>query len=286
MISDPTKKNSFKLRRTEAKVNKFVYFAYETLRALFSGRKIKILFSLNNEREQDIKASFRFLPHQISFDEFTYENVKKNDLAVPLNLHDIRLLVSYPELAKRNPIPIPTLEAVNICDDKYLFYKTLAEKGFENAMPKTGKNLNMPYILKKKRGHMGMNCYIIDTPEKKQKHKNEIDDPDYFCQEIIQGSKEYATHLLYKDGKVACALNVIYIFPSPAYVKGVDKFICNKLSRCPHLDLFANMLDAIGFEGLCCFNYKEIDGKAYVFEINPRFGGSLAMFFFSFLKYL
>jgi len=187
---------------------------------------------------------------------------------------------------KHNPVPTPTMEAVDICDDKYLFYQTLAAKGFENDMPRVGKNLNIPYIVKKKVAHMGLNCYVIDTPEKEEKYKSEINDPDYFCQEIVQGPKEYATHLIYKKGKMMAALNVIYIFSSPTYVKGVDKFICNKLGKCPHLELFGNILDAIGFEGICCFNYKEIDGKPYVFEINPRFGGSLSMFFFSFLRHL
>jgi len=286
MISDTKNKVVHKTLRWEAKVNKFTYFAYESFWARLSRQKIKILFSLHNEREEDIKRSFRLLDHDISFDEFTYENIKNSDLAVPLSLADIELLNSYPELAKRNPIPIPTPESVHICDDKYLFYTTLAEKGFKNNMPRVGKNLAMPYMLKKKIGHMGMNCYVIDTPEKEDQYKNEIGDPDFFCQEIVQGPREYATHLLYKGGKVVYALNVTYIFSTSAYVKGQDKFICNKLSRCPHLSLFAEMLNSIGFEGLCCFNYKEVDGKPYVFEINPRFGGSLAMFFFSFLKYL
>jgi predicted ATP-grasp superfamily ATP-dependent carboligase len=284
----PNKKNKpiHEIMRLWAKANKFAYFVYETTQALFRRRKIKILFSQYAERENDIKKSFSLLHHQISFDEFTPENIKKYDLVVPLNMYNLRRLISYPELAKNNPIPTPTMESVDICDDKYLFYETLKAKGFEKDMPRVGTNLPMPYVVKKKVAHMGLNCYIIDTPEKEEQYKNEINDPDYFCQEIITGPKEYATHLIYKDHKMLCALNVTYIFSTPTYVKGVDKFICNELSHCPHLDLFARMLDSIGFEGLCCFNYKEINGKPYVFEINPRFGGSLSMFFFSFLRHL
>lgn len=286
MLFDPKNKMSAKILKWEAATNKFTYFFYETLRALFAKRKLRILFSLKAEREGDVKKSFRFLRHQITFDEITPENIQKNDMVVPFNMYNLRRLIGYRELTKGSPMPTPTLESVDICDDKYLFYKTLAEKGFENDMPRVGKNLNFPYIVKKKVAHMGENCYVIDSPEKEEYYKNEINDPDYFCQEIVQGYKEFATHLIYKDGKMACALNVVYIFSTPTYVKGVDKFICNKLGKCPHLDLFADILDAIGFEGICCFNYKEIDGKPYVFEINPRFGGSLSMFFFSFLRHL
>ena len=286
MSTNSQNKIKFKIMRMEAAANKIVYFTYETFRALLSRRKLKILFSAKAERENDVRKSFRFLHHQISFDEFTPENFKKNDLIMPFNMYNLRIMIQNAHLVKHNPIPTPTMESIDICDDKYLFYQTLVEKGFENDMPRVGKNLTIPYIVKKKVAHMGMNCYVIDTPEKEEKYKSEINDPDYFCQEIVQGPKEYATHLVYKGGKMVAALNVVYIFSTPTYVKGVDKFICNKLCKSPHLDLFADILDAIGFEGICCFNYKEINGKPYVFEINPRFGGSLSMFFFSFLRHL
>jgi hypothetical protein len=31
----------------------------------------------------------------------------------------------------------------------------------------------------------------------------------------------------------------------------------------------------LNFQGLCCFNYKLVDGQPVIFELNPRFGGSL-----------
>jgi predicted ATP-grasp superfamily ATP-dependent carboligase len=277
---------AFTIMRWEANLNKFSYFAYETLRALFPKRKIKILFSKYPERESDIKKSFRLLNHEISFDEFTPENIQKNELIVPFNMDNLRQLIVHQDLAQDNPIPTPTTESVNICDDKFLFYKTMVDNDFEQYMPRIGNCLKIPFILKKKVSHMGLNCYIVDTPEKEKNYSAQINDPDYFCQEIIPGPKEYATHLLFKGGKTVAALNVTYIFSTPTYVKGVDKFICNKLGKCPHLNLFEAMLSAIGFEGLCCLNYKEINGKPYILEINPRFGGSLSMFFFSFLKHI
>jgi len=284
--NNTTNKTVAKILRWEAIANKFSYFVYEIIRARLSKRKFKILFSLKAEREEDIKKSFRSLNHEIHFDEFTPENFVKYDIVMPLNMYNLRRLIPHNELVDNNLVPTPTMEAIDICDDKYRFYTTLVEKGFGNDMPRVGKNLKIPYIVKKKVAHMGLDCYVIDTAEKEKEHWNEINHPDFFCQEIVQGKKEYATHLIFRDGKMVCALNVIYIFSTPTYVKGVDKFICNKLGKCPHLNLFADILKAINFEGICCFNYKEIDGKPYVFEINPRFGGSLSMFFFSFLRHL
>ena len=282
----PTSRIIAKLIRWETVVNKALYFAYETMRARLAKRKFKILFSLKVEREDDIRKSFRLLKHEIHFDAFTPENFKKYDIVMPINMPNLRKLIPHSDLVDNSLVPTPTMEAIDICDDKYLFYTTLVEKGFENDMPRIGKNLKIPYIVKRKVAHMGVDCYVIDTPEKEKEHWNEINDPDFFCQEIVPGKKEYATHLIFRDGKVVCSLNVVYLFSTPTYVKGVDKFIGNRLGKCPHLVLFTDILKAIDFEGICCFNYKEIDGKPYIFEINPRFGSSLSMFFFSFLRRL
>src|SRR5258708_28999551 len=157
---------------------------------------MKILFSEKSDREKNIRKGFRFLNHQIDFKAFTPENIKANDLVVPLDMHDLRLLEVVRDLVKNSPIPIPSLKAVDICDDKYLFGKTLEEKGFGYAIPKIGKNLSYPYMLKKKVGQAGDNCYIISNPEKEKEFENVINDPNYFCQEMVQGTNEYATHLL------------------------------------------------------------------------------------------
>lgn len=275
------------LQRLEASINKSSFFAWELLLAKMSSTpKIKILFSKDSDRIPNIKRGFRYLSHQTSFEEFTAENVKKNDLVVPLNMDDLRYLARMPQLVKHNLIPIPNLEAIDVCDDKYLFYKTLEKQGFGDVMPKIGSDLLYPYVLKKKVAQSGDDCFIIRNAEDQEKHEHLINNPDYFCQQMIQGNKEYATHLFYKSGRVVCSINVKYVFAGGSFVKGKDKFICTEISSCPHLDLFASILDAIDYEGLCCFNYKEINGKPFIFEINPRFGGSLSTFFFSFLRRL
>jgi predicted ATP-grasp superfamily ATP-dependent carboligase len=58
------------------------------------------------------------------------------------------------------------------------------------------------------------------------------------------------------------------------------------MSKCSYIDIFSDLLNAIGFEGLCCIDYKVKNGIPYIFEINPRFGGSLSFYFFSFLRHL
>lgn len=68
--------------------------------------------------------------------------------------------------------------------------------------------------------------------------------------------------------------------------KGQTDNLFKVIHRCPYLDLFAEILRTIQFEGLCCVNYKVAQGQPYLLEINPRFGGSLAPYFFSFIRHL
>ena len=40
--------------------------------------------------------------------------------------------------------------------------------------------------------------------------------------------------------------------------------------------IFAKILAALEFEGVGCFNFKIIDEQPVIFELNPRYGGSLS----------
>jgi len=220
------------------------------------------------------------------FDAFTDENIEKSDLAVPLTMKDLKYLSSHRKLAARNLIPIPDLAAIEICDDKYLFYQTLKEKGFGDYLPRIGTHPPYPYILKKRVAEDGDNCYLVFDAADEKAHQAELSDPEYFSQEIIAGHNEYATHILLKDGKIQSCINIKYTFKEDLPIKGQNTYISREISGCPYLDSFAQMLNAAGFEGLCCVNYKVRDNRPYVFEINPRFGGSLSPFFFSFVSKL
>jgi carbamoylphosphate synthase large subunit len=175
--------------------------------------------------------------------------------------------------------------AVDICDDKYLFSQTLQEKGFGDVISKFGIKLPYPYMLKQRTAQSGDNCYIISNPDNERKFEDLLNDEGYYCQQLIKGANEYATHIIFIDHKITSFI-IKYVFLNDAYVKGKDKFTHTKICDCPYLDLFSSILTAIEFEGLCCFNYKVVDGKPLIFEINPRFGGSLSTFFFSFVRRL
>jgi len=204
----------FKIKQITAVITKARFFALEKTRAfLFPVPGIRILFSMNEGFEKNIRRGFRSLRYKIDFNVFSPENIKKNNLLIPLNVNDMRTLNQFPHLIKDKLIPIPSLEAINICDDKCLFNKTLTDKGFGELLPKIGDDIPLPFFLKKRADWGGHNTHLIFDAEQEEKFKELINSPDYFCQEMIKGREEYATHIVFKDHKIVTTLTIKYIFP-------------------------------------------------------------------------
>ena len=280
-------KFKFRIKRIEANTVKTAFFLFESAKAvLLPAHKIRILFSAGYGHEKGIRRGFFFLKHKIDFDTFTPENISKYDLVIPLNIEDVKILSRSPGLIKNNLIKIPDERTVEICDNKILFNQTLIGKGFQDYVPKIGDNLPLPFLVKKKATWGGDHCFLVPDQEKKNQLAGLINDPDYFCQEVIEGIHEYATHILFRNGKIIRTLTFRYTFYNETSINGKEGFICSDLVKCPYLDIFAAILQAIDYEGLCCFDYKVANGKPKIFEINPRFGGSLSAYFFSFLNSL
>ena len=265
-----------------------LYVKSEKLLALLSAEgAMRILFSGHPEWIDDIKSGFRRLPHQIEFGSITEDSFQRYDIVVPLSLNALEEARRHSPLQK-NALPLPTAESVHLCNDKYEFNRALMKAGFGQYIPKMAQGLALtpPYILKKRIGVWGKDCYIIHNHDDEEAQLDRITDPNYFCQELIPGSSEFATHILFVDGRIVKALNIKYVFASDTPIKGQNAEHLRFVHRCPYLDLFAQVLRTIQFEGLCCVNYKIAKGRPFLLEINPRFGGSLAPYFFSFIRHL
>ncbi len=264
----------------------YLLFSRKYLSVFSRQRKFRILFSKKDDWEPHIRRDFRYTRHKLTFDSISLENIKKHDLIIPIAVDDIIYLNKVRNLIDGNPIPIPTAESVRLCDDKYLFNKTLIENKFESLIPRMGKNLKYPYILKKRIDGWGVHSHIITDKELEDKFRNEINSQEYFCQELVYGNKEYATHMIFSNGMAIHSINIEYTYDTDIYIKGKNKPLYTNKSDCPYVDLFCSVLELIAFEGLCCINYKVSNNLPLLLEINPRFGGSLSSHFYSFMKHI
>jgi carbamoylphosphate synthase large subunit len=158
--------------------------------------------------------------------------------------------------------------------------------GFGSLIPKMGKPLMYPYIVKTSIDEGGKTCQVIANSQQEDAVSEAFVPPEYFAQEFIAGPLEYALHAIFKDQDIRCSMNVEYAFGTGTPIKGREKITYTKICHCPYLDLFSSIVLSIGFQGLCCINYKVLDGRPFLIEINPRFGSSLRSYFLSFVRHL
>lgn len=250
----------------------------------FVRRKLKILFP-KTEWEALLRTSFRDTRDQVSFAELSQENIRSHDLVVPLKISELVELDGLRQLLADNPIPIPSMESIVLCDDKHLLNKALIANGFGACVPEMGGRLPYPYILKKRLDECAANCHVVSNAEQELEYSELLDHPDYFRQRFVLGRDEYTTHILVRNGKIACAISIKFVFKDDLHTKGKGCAASySRICRNHHLGLFAAILRSIDFDGLCCINYKIVDGRPCIFEINPRFGFSLAPWFLSFVR--
>ncbi|MFA6230479.1 MAG: ATP-grasp domain-containing protein [Rhodanobacter sp.] len=277
----------FGLKFWQAQLASKAFVATELVRGYATrGQPMRILFTDREAWTDVIRKKFRRTRHQASFGDIATAMLEDYDLIVPLTIEDLSFLDTVRHRIAHNPIPIPCMDSVRLCDDKQKFNQCMSNNGFADYIPRMGGPIDCPYILKKGIDEAGSHSHIVLDREQEEALWKIREDPDYFVQDFVPGRVEYATHVLFKQGRVVCSLNVEYGFDVDMPIKGRDRPSYTLLGKCPHLELFAAMLATIGFEGLCCFNYKLRDGRPLVLEINPRFGRSLCGYFFAFMRHL
>lgn len=205
------------------------------------------------------------------------------DLVVPLNVADVRWLAKESRFNPRNAIPVPPLDVIDLCDDKQAFVNALTAAGFGSNLSLRTSNL-IPYILKRRSDHSSISTVIVRDKIDETTRCALLQCADYCSQRLILGFSEHATHINFMDGRVVSEVTVEYTFATEQSIKFKGRDLYSRYIRCPTLPVFAAMLRTLKYEGLCCFNYKMVDGKPIVFELNPRIGGSLCPLFFMFVS--
>lgn len=244
---------------------------------------MNILFS-PSPWERELVRIFRHTRHTVSFAELNGSNGASFDLAIPLTIGDSKSLFNNPDLYPNNRYTLPEAGIVDLLDDKPRFNKKLSDMGHGRYIP-SGDGRNLPLMVKVNSGYYGDGCHVLRTEEDRVLHQDKLASPDYFTQEMIVGKREYAIHILIRNGRIIKSLGVEYRFDHPLPIKGQDAPREVVLVNDPYLRVWESILAELGYEGLCCVNYKMKDGVPLLLEINPRFGGSLATFFISFLRH-
>lgn len=248
--------------------------------AVLRPRGLRILFSARADWQAALEEAFRDGEHRLTFAPFDDESIGAHDLLVPTTIADLGALHALGAASRDLRLPIPSAACVALCNDKPRLNSALVEAGFAAYVPPWGEGLAFPYVLKKRIDEGGSSVHVVGSWARSRELAALHADPDYFAQELVPGVREFATHALMIAGRIRYAMTMEFVFANPRTVKGRNvPLFAGQRAHPVDPGLLESMLRAIGFEGLCCFNYKVVEDKPMLFEINPRFGFSLCAHF-------
>lgn len=235
----------------------------------------EILFGHHPDWERRIAERIDTSRFRVTFGDLNTAHLPGFALVVPLRLQQLEALWCAPE-----PVNclIPSRELCALCDDKLALARRLQSEGFAENIPQVFEGPPAyPYIRKPRRGLFGKGCEVVLSPGPSEAP---LDPAVAFRQACVPGADEYVTHAIRAGGVIRFLRTYRYTMEGEHAVRGHR----GRPLRCDRADLevppgaldtLQAMLAALGYEGTCCLNYKLQDGKVMLFEINPRFGGSL-----------
>ncbi len=241
-------------------------------------RKTSVLFSRKDDWNQLIGESL------IGYVPFCYDfasvNVNRYSVLFPLTVHDSMEFNRHHRHLHGVSALVPTTDVIELCKDKLTLMQRLDEYGFGEHLPAYNQTFDFPYVLKRRHSAFGKGTNIIASPSDEEEHASDMAAETHMTQEHIPGTEEFATHAIMAHGRIVFSRTVKYFFPPGLYVKGSQCFASRRetFERTPFLDIFEAMLRSLNYEGICCLDYKVIDNKPKLMEINPRFGATMTLF--------
>jgi hypothetical protein len=241
--------------------------------ARWAGMRPRILFG---DHQTQMPAIQRLIDHarfDVAFSPFDGVDYAAFDLVVPLRIDQIAPARRANADGRRRAI-LPDDDLVAVCDDKLAFNDRLVALGFGDHVPDLLPDPpdTYPYIRKARHGDFGDGIRLVRGPQ-----DDRDPPPGSFCQRAVEGEDEYVLHLLRADGGIRYTLCYRYGMDSPFAIRGRQDRprVIEPAEPGVALPLCTRILDALGFEGTGCFNYKLEAGRPMILELNPRFGGSL-----------
>jgi hypothetical protein len=245
-----------------------------------------IHFSTQSAWQPMIEAGFdRKCGVRLTFGPMSSADAHGADLVVPLTVEDSLLLSGQNSKSYAGLCLSPSRQLIELAHDKRAFNARLCELGFGDFVPEMYEaRVKFPYILKKSLDESSVSTKVIRSAEDESRHEAEIADPAYFRQAFVAGNTEYATHMLMYQGRLVHHMSVMYTFENQYPIKGQEGDF-RRIVSTPCLDRLVEILSKLGYEGVCCFNYKVNErGHPMIIELNPRFGGSLCHHFPVFVR--
>jgi len=195
------------------------------------------------------------------------------DVIVPLYEND---LVWAPRVGPRLR---PSRKAAAILGDKRRFAEYVAALGLGRYCPPTfldGVPTTYPCVAKPRHGMNGGGCSIVASPAEADRLRRRWPAP--VMQALVPGASDYVTHAIARGGRLLWHCSYRYEIGDRSPIRSSDnhKRIDRVSTPAVVLEALEALLQPLAYDGPLNADYKlDADGAVSLFEINPRFGGSL-----------
>lgn len=168
------------------------------------------------------------------------------------------------------------LRTLDNCENKHHFKQVMDQSGFGKYVPvyyDRPDSVRYPCIVKPHHGSFGSGQRIVSSPQGLGRPgKDEV-----VC-EFIAGPVEYATHCFFLNRDTCRHVTYRKTYNSPYFILGTEdkSNLLYETVDTPYPELLLNILENIGFRGICCIDYKPSPTGPKIFEINARIGFTLS----------
>lgn len=214
--------------------------------------------------------------------EFLDKNKTDKYLIFPIHLNDARIL---------NNVNISNIFPSNHIIDTFNHKKRFSDYVLANDLVKYIPNQYYHFIdsykadntlVIVKKGNQQCFGYGVSIQKLCDLDKNTFDTS--VVQEYIYDTTEYAAHCVCENGYIK-TYNIFSkkftVDEKTPFILGVNckyKYVTTKNAVIDktYLDMLEQFILPSKYTGICCIDFKIKNNKVYIFEINPRVGGSIA----------
>ena len=176
---------------------------------------------------------------------------------------------------------IPSEQALKILSDKSEFAVYAQAQGLAHFCPEVFKEedlVSFPCVIKRPDLNAGNGITIATTKASldEQLRQSPWQGQPFLLQAFISG-QEYVTHCVCRNGEIDWHCTYRFDLPDLT-IRNSTNTVCSARVSAPEgaLDIIAKFIKTLAFNGPCNVDYKvDANNSIFVFEINPRLGGSL-----------
>ncbi len=203
-----------------------------------------------------------------------------NAIVIPLTFTQVKLITTSLNLNDYPKVLCPkNYKTVKILNNKIKFYKFMVKNNFQNLIPITYKindkliqKISYPCIFKLATTYGAKYSTICKNKQTLKQCENTK--YSHFVQELIIGKIERSVHLLIINGviKWGVCYEIENNKKNHIQVGRMEKY---KKIKNFDFNIFQDIFIKLDYNGFACIDFKVINDKIKIFEINPRLGGTL-----------